>query len=419
MDFFALRVPEIAAAASEAAPTSLAIPPRTPNLRLPPSPASSRRTPPSPSHASACPLPPPSPSASPVSSPHAAMAGSFARGGGSGTGQQEKLLRSMSSQWYSSRSLRDGRNISVSSPSRMLSTNLNLKAAAVTCFADDSPCIGADSAGDAPSNEAIGLKSPGNGTPAAAASSAPSATRSATAAGIPRRGVLKRMTSLPSMSAAYHAKSSLPATSPLFIPTSAIPPATVTTAEAIADATAAAPSTTGPPSPAFSPNGSPKGTSQLSPGLSPKAQHVRRVSFCSMVRVRRFSACDADLGSAADDALTAVAKAEAAAAGERETAAAAAAATQVAAVNAAKASQEAREGKEAEEKARAASDSSAARHPIQRGIRSFIERPHRRHSHSPSYFGPLHLIPELAAPSRAIRRSSSFQHLEAAAAHVG
>ncbi|CAI5530614.1 unnamed protein product [Closterium sp. Naga37s-1] len=98
------------------------------------------------------------------------------------------------------------------------------------------------------------------------------------------------------MSAAYHAKSSLPATSPLFIPTSAIPPATVTTAKAIADATAA---------PAFSPNGSPKGTSQLSPGLSPKAQHVRRVSFCSMVRVRRFSACDADLGSAADDALTA------------------------------------------------------------------------------------------------------------------
>ncbi|CAI5493532.1 unnamed protein product [Closterium sp. Naga37s-1] len=301
-------------------PTSQGVP-RTPSLRLPPSPASSRRGIISPSgfHAPACPLPPPSPSASPLSSPclspssfsfavpransrenraAAAVSSSASRGGdgGSGSGQRENLPRSMSSQWdVSSRSLRAGRNLSVSSPNRMLSTNLNLKAAMA--------CVAADSATGAVDSATSATDSPRAGVSASAAM--PSPTRNATAGSILRRGGLKRMPSLDSMSPVY-ATSSSPSSSPLSIHTTSNPPATAipseplsepasSTAEAAAEATgagaAAASSTTGPPSPGLSPKGSPVPTPQLSPGPSPKGKHVRRVSFCTMPAAQPRAIC--------------------------------------------------------------------------------------------------------------------------------
>ncbi|CAI5472758.1 unnamed protein product [Closterium sp. Yama58-4] len=293
-------------------------------------------------------------------------------------------------------------------------------------------CVAGDSARGAADSPRTGV---------AVSAAMPSPTRSATAGGILRRGGLKRMPSLDSMLPAY-ATSSSPSSSPLSIPTAANPHATVTPTEPLPGAA----STTAPPYPGLLPVGSPIPTPQLSPGRSPKGKHVRRVSFCSMVRVRRFSACDADLGPAADAAITAFAEAEAAAAAERaaaeesaESAAAAAgaasqataktakAAEEVRAAKAAKAAEEVREARAAEENVQAARVPPAALHALQRnsqsfestqkfaaqhalqwGSQSFTERPHR-HSRSPSYSGSLHLVPEPAAQPRGIRRSSSFQ----------
>ncbi|GJP63341.1 hypothetical protein CLOP_g20411 [Closterium sp. NIES-67] len=460
-------------------PTSPAVP-RTPSLCLPPSPASSRRTqpPPSPSYASARPLPPTSPSvsprrASPVSSPcdspsssfsfavpratsheyRAAVAatingvsGSGGGGGGIGgskSGQQGKLLRSVSSQWdSSSRSLRAGRNLAGSSPNRMLSVNVHLQAA-IACVATDSASVAADSSSAAAESPCVAEASP---------SAPPAAARSATAGGILRRGGLKRMPSLDTMSSpAYATSPPSPASSPLTRAAAAaggaggaasstasagVNDTAYTTAAAAISASSAAHHSRGlslgdsPPTPSL--GESPITTPQLSPGPSPGRGHVRRVSFCSMVRVRRFSACDADLGPAADAAITAFEEAEAAAAAAR---AAAAAATKAAAAEAA-----AEAAREADAKARVHPASTVSRHPMHRGSRSLIERPHHsqsppyfganqtnpgqrvagtsesliecshRHSRSPSYSGVFPLSPDLSGPSQAIRRTSSFQH---------
>ncbi|CAI5477420.1 unnamed protein product [Closterium sp. Yama58-4] len=393
-------------------PTSQGFP-RTPSLRLPPSPASSRRGIISPSsfHASACPLPPPSPSASPVSSPclspssfafavpransrenraSSAASSSISRGGdgGSGFGQRGNLPRSMSSQWESSsRSLRAGRNLSVSSPNRMLSTNLNLKAAMA--------CVAADSAAGAADSPTGSADSPRAG--AAVSAAMPSPTRSATAGGILRRGGLKRMPSFDSMSRSY-ATSSSPSSSPLSIHTAANPPATAIPtkplpkpatagpAEAAAEATGSGAAAAAAPSPSLSPKGSPP-TPQLSPGRSPKGKHVRRVSFCSMRGSQSFTErphhhsfeAPQNVPPAAPHPMQ-------------------------------RGSQSFTERPHHHSFEAPQNVPPAAPHPMQRGSQSFTERP-RRHSRSPSYSGSLLLVPEPAAQPQGIRRSSSFQSL--------